>query len=138
MSAKFAKSSHVIVSVLRHAAAIRGFTLRISRVAVQSSRLRAVGRYGHSESSANLSILLGLNSALFSECVLISLTVQPDFDSTMERLESSPSQAVRCTERMPMALAERPDNGALQRLEPELAARHGFVPRQSRSSRYPF
>jgi hypothetical protein len=32
---------------------------------------------------------IGLNFADFSECALISLKAQPDFDSTMRRFESS-------------------------------------------------
>jgi hypothetical protein len=49
----------------------------------------------HSESTPNLLGHLGSDSILFSERALISLKVQPDFDSTMRRFESSrPSQAV--------------------------------------------
>ena len=60
------------------------------------SRLRAVGRYGHSESSANLLIHIGPNCMDYSECVLISLKVLPDFDSTTRRFESSrPSVSIR-------------------------------------------
>jgi hypothetical protein len=50
-----------------------------------------LGAADHSESAANLLIPLGLNSALFSECALISLKVLADFDSTMRRFECSPA-----------------------------------------------
>jgi hypothetical protein len=53
------------------------------------SRLPAVGRYGHSESSADLLMHPGSDFARFSEHALISLKVLPDFDSTMRRFESS-------------------------------------------------
>jgi hypothetical protein len=51
------------------------------------------GIAGHSESPANLLIHIRSYSASYSECVLISLKVLSDFDSTMRRFESSrPSQ----------------------------------------------
>jgi hypothetical protein len=49
--------------------------------------------YGHSESSANLLIHLGLNSTDYSECALILLKVLPDFDSTIRRFEFSRPEA---------------------------------------------
>ena len=60
------------------------------------SRLRAVGRYGHSESSAKLLIHLGLDFAHFSEYALISLKVVPDFDSTMRSLNSQIGELAGC------------------------------------------
>jgi hypothetical protein len=65
---------------------------------------------GHSESSANLLIHIGSNSAGYSEYALISLKVLPDFDSTMRRFESSrPSQAVVRSAWLPKRLENRPE-----------------------------
>ena len=68
---------------------------RGSKPAPVSPRFRPVGSYGHSESSANLLMHIGPNCADYSECVLISLKVLPDFDSTIRRFESSrPSHGI--------------------------------------------
>jgi hypothetical protein len=84
----------------------------------EPSRLRAVRRYGHSESPANLLIHVRSYSASYSECALISLKVLPDFDSTIRRFESSrPSQAFR-------QLARHPGK---REIGPEIPAFRGLV-----------